>query len=261
MLIRYADAHTAADANSTANADSTADADTEPMPTPELAQPTNPVPINPISYNPEIGINYARKWAIEGRSIEENHNPEYERFDLRGGWDCANFGSQILHEAGLPMTKEWYYDKESGFASDAWRLAHEHYKYFSNKENGYIEGEEIKITSLEELDNIFKSGVVEKGDLLYWDFTGDGEIDHTTVISSVDGELKYTAHTTDKFDASVETGFRGILERASNNEEPTLHIVRLKKEVPKHEEPGWWIKFGIKPVIIQKGPGKGCGNF
>lgn len=192
----------------------------------------------PSTYNPNVGINYAEKWAKPGRSKEENHNPKYRRFDLEGGFDCANFGSQVLHEAGFPMTEEWYYDEKTGFASNAWRIAHEHYKYFSDKKNGYIEGEEIKITSLTELDDIYKSKVVEKGDLLYWDFKGDGDIDHTTVISSVDGELKYTGHTQDVFNESVKRTFKRYLREAGEDEKPTLHIIRLKKEAPKHKEPG-----------------------
>lgn len=193
----------------------------------------------PSSYNPNIAIDYAKQWADPGRSKEENHNPKYRRYDVEeDAYDCANFGSQIVHESGFPMTEEWYYDEKTGFASDAWRIAHEHYKYFSNENNGYIEGEEIVVTSLEKLDKIYQSKVVERGDLLYWDFKGDGDIDHTTVISSVDGELKYTGHTQDVFDESVKRTFKKYLREADEDEKPTLHIVRLKKEAPRHKEPG-----------------------
>ena len=59
-----------------------------------------------------------------------------------------------------------------------------------------------------------------------------------SVISNVDSELKYTAHTTDQFDASVREKFGQMLDDAREDEKPTLHIVRLKKEAPRHKEPG-----------------------
>lgn len=46
-----------------------------------------------------------------------------------------------------------------------WRLAQEQYNYFSNEENGYINGDVIKITSADEIAeaiDIYYSGSVVK---------------------------------------------------------------------------------------------------
>jgi len=56
-----------------------------------------------------------------------------------------------------------------------------------------------------------------------------------SVISSVDGGLKYTAHTEDVFNKDVRSAYEEYL---NSGRKTKLHIVRLKKGAPRHKEPG-----------------------
>lgn len=190
-----------------------------------------------VPYNREKVVDYMQKWSKEG---EMRVNPKYERFDdgfFGEGGDCANFVSQTLHESGIPMNDDWYYEKteylwglfEDSDYSHAWTVANENYKYFSNPQNGFME-EEIEISSLDQIDETYQSGKVKKGDLLYWDFDGDGKIDHATMITGVDGELKYSGHTDDRFNASLAQVYLQIINEYGI--EPKLHIVRMKDQIP-----------------------------
>lgn len=52
--------------------------------------------------------------------------------------------------------------------SEAWRLAESQYEYFSNEDNGYINGEVIRITSQKEIKEVMEKYEIQKGDLMYF---------------------------------------------------------------------------------------------
>lgn len=109
--------------------------------------------------------------------------------------------------------------------SDTWNNADAQYKYFSNSENGYSEGDTIKISSYKELQDALKTYNIQTGDLLYWDDEGDGNANHATIISKVDDGLYYAGNTSNRFDEKV------IAEQFKKYK--CLYIVHLKDEVFK----------------------------
>ena len=150
-------------------------------------------------YNRTKAKDYANKWAFW-------HNPKYENFDnIKGAGDCANFVSQCLYSGGFPMKKttgkSGWYSKKADFlerkihrgnfvCAKAWSLAHEQYKYFKQ----HYTVKEYKIKSVNDIKKT--ASKVKIGDLLYFDFTSDGKIDHSTIITrTVKSDIFYNGHT------------------------------------------------------------------
>lgn len=193
---------------------------------------------------------YADKFGNENTNTT---NPEYPYFS-HGSGNCANFVSQCLYASGLDMTEDWYmedkvaipsrliekvYDHLSNTDSDpnsaiamtgqkyflTWTSARKQYEFFKDLKNGYIEGSVIRATSLEEYDAIVKSGLLEAGDLLYWDEDGDGQVNHATILTEVTTKnILFAGNTRRRFDKSVRKPFKDYLEKGS----ATLNFVRLK---------------------------------
>ncbi|MGA8943495.1 MAG: amidase domain-containing protein, partial [Thermoactinomyces sp.] len=193
---------------------------------------------NFIVYDREKAVQYAKEWSDPDNPGK--FHPDFVRLDNYGrslGGDCANFVSQMLHAGGLKMNDEWYFDKENKdnffytfplfrkffrYFSPAWGVADSHYRYFSDKKNGFAE-KTFKVSTIEDLVKVEKSGEIKPGDLLYWDFEGDDIIDHATMITDIDknGYLKYSGHTVDQYNADVYEGLNDF----SNVK---LHIVKMK---------------------------------
>lgn len=197
---------------------------------------------NFIVYDREKAIQYAKKWSDPDN--QGNFHPDFERMDEYGsdrGGDCANFVSQLLHAGGLRMNDEWYYEKGSfirkipilnraiKYFSPKWAVADEQYRYFSDLNNGFAE-ETIEISTMEDLTNAEESGGIKPGDLLYWDFNGDGKVDHATMITGVDhdGQLLYSGHTSDQFNAEVKEVTQALYNEKYNTK---LYIVKMKDRI------------------------------
>ncbi len=200
---------------------------------------------------------YAQKYANEDEE-QFISNPEYPYFS-NGSGNCANFVSQCLYAAGMDMTDEWYIDaKESAPArviqkvyekvthsdldpksaittqgqkhSLTWTSAGKQYEYFSNPDNGYIEGEIIKVDSLQEYYQVVRSALIEPGDLLYWDENGDGHVNHATIITGVDkNNLLFSGNTRARFDEPVSGIYEEYLKEYSNKS--SLYFIRMKDQV------------------------------
>lgn len=198
---------------------------------------------NFIVYDREKAVQYAKKWSDE-QSPGKLH-PEFERMDSFGtkrGGDCANFVSQLLHAGGLKMNDDWYYEKGIfirhipilnrliKYFSPKWAVADEQYRYFSDKNNGYSE-KTFEASSVDDLKELKKMGEIKPGDLLYWDFEGDGRINHATMITNVDseGHLLYSGHTYDQYNANVTESFKHALRK--NKNKTRLHIVKMKDQI------------------------------
>lgn len=76
-------------------------------------------------------------------------NPDYYSYST----NCANFVSQCLYAGGMKQNDSWHsnYPENKDDIAPAWRLAQEQYNYFSNEDNGYINGDVIEITSADEI--------------------------------------------------------------------------------------------------------------
>lgn len=124
-------------------------------------------------------VRYAERWW-------DGHNPQYHLFND----DCTNFISQCLRAGGAPMRgrpsrgQGWWYSGE--LWSFSWAVAHSFRWYLSGSNKG-LQAREVD--SPEDL---------LKGDVICYDFTGDGKWQHTTVVVDKDANSMplVNAHTT-----------------------------------------------------------------
>lgn len=132
-----------------------------------------------MSYNREIVVEYALKWALE-------RNPKYYNYDKIGG-DCTNFISQCLFAGTRQMNYRkngWYYS-DANNKSPSWTGVEFLYNFLI--QNKY-EGPKGKEILKEEL---------QLGDIIQLSF--DGNIfGHTLIVSKIDNiEIYVCAHTID----------------------------------------------------------------
>nr|WP_256521762.1 amidase domain-containing protein [Halobacillus sp. A5] len=133
----------------------------------------------PFTYNRREAVRYAEQWW-------DSYNPAYQHFDV----DCTNYISQCLKAGGAPMagqpnrSKGWWYGGKNW--SYSWSVAHSLRWYLSGARQGLIAGEAAEAHQL------------SPGDIICYDFQGDGRFDHTTIVVSKDsqGEPLVNAHTT-----------------------------------------------------------------
>ena len=134
----------------------------------------------PFQYNRLQAVKYAERWWSE-------YNPAYKKFEN----DCTNFISQCLRAGGGPMrgrpnrTKGWWYQENNW--SYSWTTAHALHLYLQNSSQGL---KARRVSSVEEL---------MLGDIICYDFEGDGRFNHNTIITGKDanGMPLVNAHTTD----------------------------------------------------------------
>ena len=145
----------------------------------------------PTYYNRVAAVQYARTWW-------NSKNPNYPAFSD----DCTNFISQCLRAGGAPMTgapnraKGWwitdgwkggrvaggYHTKETW--SYSWAVANSFRANLENSKSGLTA---TRVSSPSEL---------EIGDVICYDFEGDGVVNHTTIVTSMrDGVPYIHAHT------------------------------------------------------------------
>ncbi|KFZ42990.1 hypothetical protein CS060_05125 [Anoxybacillus flavithermus] len=130
------------------------------------------------TYDRLAAVRYAEIWW-------NDYNPAFQKFPV----DCTNFISQCLHAGGIPMmgypnkTKGWWMRKNEW--SYTWTVANAFRWYLSGSKTG-IQAVEKK--SPEQLS---------LGDVICYDFQGDGRFDHTTIVVAKDkqGMPLVNAHT------------------------------------------------------------------
>ncbi|MBN6187935.1 amidase domain-containing protein [Aneurinibacillus sp. BA2021] len=134
------------------------------------------------TYNRLQAVRYAEAWWNDS-------NPQFRSFDV----DCTNFISQCLYAGGIPMhptgnrsTGWWYQGGNSDEAlwSYSWAVAHSFRWYL---ENGHVKTETKPSADLLSL-----------GDVICYDFDGDGRWQHSTIVVAKDGNGMplVNAHTT-----------------------------------------------------------------
>lgn len=203
-------------------------------------------------YDREAAIEYAQRWSKPYPFINDTveallgklgimRNPQYNSYRR----NCANFVSQCLQAGGIQENEQWhsnmqkkvwesasgnyfveYYDWED--TTEPWRLAKGQFNYFSNPDNGYINGEVLTITSAGEMYEILKTENIQKGDLMY--FFSDEGVHHATIISDIGKQgILYSGNTSRRFDYP--------LINALENGEKGVYIVRMNDEL--HKEAGY----------------------
>ncbi|MGM8365780.1 amidase domain-containing protein [Virgibacillus sp. W0181] len=131
-----------------------------------------------FSYDRHAAVRYAERWW-------NDYNPEYRTFSV----DCTNYISQCLRAGGAPMRgapirdKGWWYNGDNW--SYSWAVAHSLRWYLSGSTEG-LKGKETD-TAINLLP----------GDIICYDFQGDGRWDHNTIVVANDanGMPLVNAHT------------------------------------------------------------------
>ncbi|RFU71243.1 hypothetical protein D0469_02620 [Peribacillus saganii] len=130
------------------------------------------------TYDRLKAVRYAERWW-------NDYNPAYKKFEV----DCTNFVSQCLHAGGAPMwgspnrSKGWWMARNTW--SYSWAVANALRIYLSNSRTG-LRAREVKT-----------AGELNLGDVICYDFQGDGRFDHNTIVTAKDanGMPLVNAHT------------------------------------------------------------------
>lgn len=130
-----------------------------------------------MAYNRQAAVNYARKWW-------NGANPAYPTFQV----DCTNYISQCLRAGGSPMTG--YPNRSTGWWiqgrnwSYSWSVAHSLRWYLETSKQGL------------RAKRVMSANELELGDIIFYDFEGDGRVNHSTIVTSIiAGEPLVHAHT------------------------------------------------------------------
>ncbi|QQK81880.1 amidase domain-containing protein [Salicibibacter cibi] len=120
------------------------------------------------NYNRLEAVKYAERWW-------NAYNPQYRHFTD----NCTNFISQCLKAGGAPMhgaphrEKGWWYTGENW--SYSWAVAHSMRWHLSGTTTGLTAKEVERATDL------------QPGDIICYDFDGDGRWEHNTIVVMKDG--------------------------------------------------------------------------
>ncbi|WP_233269604.1 amidase domain-containing protein [Alteribacillus sp. YIM 98480] len=121
-----------------------------------------------FEYDRRAAVQYAERWW-------NDYNPQYKKFTN----NCTNFISQCLRAGKAPMRgmpnrgRGWWYGKSNW--SYSWAVAHSFRWYLSGSTSGLtaVESEDVKDLGL--------------GDIICYDFNGDGNWQHSTIVTGFDG--------------------------------------------------------------------------
>lgn len=149
----------------------------------QLFQPAQILAAAGIVYDRDKAIAYADRYFA-------NPNPQYCNYDLGGG-DCTNFVSQCVNEGGWLMSDSW---KAQGAGccknilgcgvencyTCSWTVAHEFFLWLPG--SGRVEPQCIPMSDL------------RPGDIVQADFNGDGHIDHSMLVTDIDGNVPFVTY-------------------------------------------------------------------
>ncbi|WHY87585.1 amidase domain-containing protein [Neobacillus novalis] len=129
-------------------------------------------------YNRLRAVQYAERWW-------NSYNPAFKKFEN----DCTNFISQCLRAGGAPMRgfpnrgSGWWLQNKNW--SYSWTMAHSLRQYLANSKSG------LRAREVSGPDQLLL------GDVICYDFEGDGRFNHNTIVTGRDanGEPLVNAHT------------------------------------------------------------------
>ncbi len=122
-----------------------------------------------FTYDRHAAVQYAEHWW-------NSYNPAFRVFDV----DCTNYVSQCLLAGGAPMRgmpvrdQGWWYKGDNW--SFSWAVAHSLRWYLSGSTQG------LKGKAMERPEALIP------GDVICYDFAGDGRWDHNTIVVAKDAE-------------------------------------------------------------------------
>ncbi|WLR42709.1 amidase domain-containing protein [Bacillus carboniphilus] len=121
----------------------------------------------PFIYDRLAAVQYAERWW-------NDTNASFHSFDV----NCTNFVSQCLYAGDAMMigypnrTKGWW--MQSGSWSYSWTVAHAMSMFLPNSKSG------LRATQLDDPSQL------SPGDVICYDFEGDGRFNHTTIVVAKD---------------------------------------------------------------------------
>lgn len=123
-------------------------------------------------------VQYAERWW-------NDYNPVYRKFEV----DCTNYVSQCLHAGGAPMwgqpnrSRGWWMSDTNW--SYSWSVAHSLRWYLPTSKTS------LRAREVEKPEQLLI------GDVICYDFQGDGRYDHNTIVTAKDanGMPLVNAHT------------------------------------------------------------------
>jgi hypothetical protein len=131
-----------------------------------------------FQYNRLKAIQYAERWW-------NDYNPVYKKFEV----DCTNYISQCLHQGGALMrgypnrSKGWWMQNNNW--SYSWSVAHSFRWFLESSKTG------LRAKSISNPEELLI------GDVICYDFEGDGRFNHSTIVTGKDanGMPLVNAHT------------------------------------------------------------------
>lgn len=128
-------------------------------------------------YQPDRAVVYAEQYW-------NTNNPAFQTFSSN---DCTNYVSQCLRAGGFPMMQTnrrdqgWWYRHAQSRPNDSWSyswaVAHSFYHHLNHLSQA---GKGVRrVSSAHEL---------QLGDVLCYDFEGDGRWNHNTIVTMKDGD-------------------------------------------------------------------------
>jgi len=123
-------------------------------------------------------VQYAERWW-------NDFNPAYKKFEV----DCTNYISQCLHTGGAPM--RGYPNRSNG-----WWMQNNNWSFswtVANAMRWYLPASKLGLRARE----VSSAEELKLGDVICYDFQGDGRFDHTTIVTGHDanGMPLVNAHT------------------------------------------------------------------
>lgn len=153
-------------------------------------------------YNRQGAVNYAVKHAGHptDQPLNKHYNPNYYFTTA----DCTNFVSQVLHEGGgVPKVDAWW---RPWWDKDDWYYHRTGTDPFDANNDDSWSWSWVKAGTLywhiqARLGTLVNSpSQLRLGDVIQIDFTSDGTIDHTMVVTMIDssGNIRVSQHTTNR---------------------------------------------------------------
>lgn len=130
-------------------------------------------------YDRLSAVRYAERWW-------NTFNPAYKSFEN----DCTNYISQSIHAGGIPMTPQSIKSKGWWMRNNSWSYSWS----VANALRWYLSGSKSSLQAQEKS----AAHLLLPGDVICYDFDGDGHYQHTTIVVAKDpsGEPLVNAHTT-----------------------------------------------------------------
>lgn len=152
-------------------------------------------------YNGAAAAAYADKyWS--------SYNSAYPSFATSGG-DCANFVSQALSAGGIAMRQSSAYSGDAAWYMNQTRPSKWSYSTTwinAQHQNNFVLGSlgATRTATFTPTSAIAPGTVVTStlaaGDIVYYDWTSDGTIDHEAIVATADGQY-VDAHTNNRYHA------------------------------------------------------------